>query len=294
MKSFDSNTQYAFFNPALNRLLLSLLLLLLIALQSGCDPSFAPIQNNDQYYSIFGYLNASADTQFVRIEELRDSLFMDAPAHLNVKVTLTDITTGQSTQMHDSLFHYPDGDAHNFYSTMEIHPKETYRLEVKNGNANTSAQVEIPDTFPEPVLKNSSSALTVVEVQDIDRLIEAKAVYYTYLNCRPNSNNCPDHPYVLRSAFAHLRDTVHTNDGAIQVRFDQGTDMQKIEDGYPEGRTFTLVKVNMIVAAGNPDWPDFLNLDEETTAHPDTATNINGGSGLLGGIVSDTVQVYHQ
>jgi hypothetical protein len=129
-------------------------------------------------------------------------------------------------------------------------------------------------------------------------LVAVKTVYYTYLNCQdsspfdPNSNPCPDEPTINRDAFSHLQDTVHTGDGTIEARIKQRDDLREVEKEYPEGRTFTLVKVNVIVAAGNPDWPDFLTLDEESVAHPGIASNVEGGTGLLGGIVSDTVEVY--
>lgn len=277
---------------------LFLLLAFGLLLQSGCEPAFTPIKTNDNYYSIFGYLNASADTQFVRIEKLRDSLFTGTPTHLNATVTLTNKSTGQSAVMKDSLFHYSNGKAHNYYTDLDINPDQTYRLEVRSGDQVSSAKVRIPSSFPEPILMSGSSSNIELEIHDIDRLVAVKTVYYTYLNCQdsspfdPNSNPCPDEPTINRDAFSHLQDTVHTGDGTIEARIKQRDDLREVEKEYPEGRTFTLVKVNVIVAAGNPDWPDFLTLDEESVAHPGIASNVEGGTGLLGGIVSDTVEVY--
>jgi len=263
-----------------------------LLLLTGCNPTFNPIKKNDKYYSIFGYLNASADTQYVRIEKLRDSLFTDTPTHLDAKVELTNLSTGQSATMHDSVFHLSIGKVHNYYTTLPINPHQKYKLEVSNRTNTTSAKIKIPGTFPAPTLVNGTGYQLILEIRDIDRLVAVKAVYYTYRNCtRPS---CPDQPSIVRSSFQHLADTVHTRNGTIEARIDKSGDLQKIEEQYYSTVAYTVSKINVVIAAGNADWPNFLELDNETVAHPGTASNVEGGTGLLGGIVSDTVHVYSQ
>lgn len=70
----------------------------------SCNQTFEPFKENDMYFfTIFGYLDASADTQWVRIVLPRVQL--DALAEVpEMQVTLENIETGQSVMMKDSLF----------------------------------------------------------------------------------------------------------------------------------------------------------------------------------------------
>ncbi len=260
-----------------------------VMLLSSCEPSFSPIKENDRYYSIYGFLNASADTQFIRVEKLRDSLFSDTPADLDAQVRLTNVTTGQSQVMQDSIFEYSVGKAHNYYATLDINPTETYLLEVSNDDETASAEVDIPESFPEPNLIN----MTTVETRDIDRLITLKALYYASAVCvqgGPNDPPCPDNPTVFTYEYQHLQDTVHRGNGVVHTRIDTTGDLEEVALRFSESG-FNLHKIEIVVAAGTQDWPDFLNLDIEAAALPDVASNVEGGVGLLGGVITDTIAI---
>ena len=267
----------------LHRCVLAAVCALLLA---GCDPSVDAFQENELHYSIFGYLNASADTQFVRVEPLRDGMLTSTPERLQADVTLTHLGTGRTTSLHDSLFRYLDGaSAHNFYTTVDIEPTASYRLQVHGpGGAASQAQTAVPDTFPEPVVTTPAtnfpelecndpyegSQQAVVEIRGIDRLVAVRALYYMQ---------------GVRS-YSHLPDTVHTGNGVIEARIAYLEDLCRIpQSSIPR-------KIEVVVAAGTPDWPEFLALDLETETLPNVASNVEDGTGLLGGIVSDTVVVH--
>lgn len=57
--------------------------LLLVA----CDQTFEPLGQNDSPFSMFSILNASADTQWVRVMPIRKSVFSEA-APIDATVTL--------------------------------------------------------------------------------------------------------------------------------------------------------------------------------------------------------------
>lgn len=261
-----------------------------IFLYSGCEPAFSPIKEDGRDYSIFGFLNASADTQFVRIEQLRDNLFSDAPSDLKIKAKLTNTSTGQSVMMKDSLFHYySDGKAHNYYTTFSIDPAETYRLEIIKEETKASTEVTVPDDFPSPEL----IAEDELRITGIDRLIGVKMIYSVIAKCTnpPNRKICPEEPTINQYGFQHLSDTLHVENGTILASIKQGEDLKQIQTQYSK-QGFIVDKIEVMVAAGSPSWPDFLSLDEETAAVPGTASNIEGGVGLLGGVVTDTILVF--
>lgn len=272
-------------HTALGTFVLAFIVTLLL---SSCEPAFSPIKENDRQYSIFGFLNGSADTQFVRIEKLRDSLFSDTPEELDAEVRLTNVTTGQTQLMQDSVFEYSVGKAHNYYTTLDIRPTETYLLEVINGGNTTSAQVVIPEDFPEPTMLLQTGQPTV-EITDISRLIAVKAIYYASQNC--TEPPCPENPDIRTFSYQHLEDTVNSENGIIHAPIDTSEDLEKVEMNFSPRKGFTLHQILVVIAAGTPNWPDFLNLDAEAAALPDVASNVDGGVGLLGGVITDSVEV---
>lgn len=265
-------------------------------LYGGCEPSFDPIQENDRYYSIFGYLNASADTQYVRIEKLRDSLATGTLTNLDAEVTLTNMSTGQTVTMQDSLFEYVQGWAHNFYTTMAINPNGKYKLVVDGPAGTSNVEVRIPDTFPEPELLEPPEKDPFVVVRGIERLVGAKLIYKSCLDCicgplAISPPACPADPFIRTMEFYALPDTASFTNGIIHVPIDSLEDRMEIELEYPETREFTITNYKMVIAAGTDQWPDYIELGQEAVGLPNVATNVEGGTGFLGGIISDTLTI---
>lgn len=277
----------------------ALLVILFLLGVMGCDPTVDSFQENHLHYSIFGYLNAAADTQFVRVEDLRDGLLDGAPATLNVDVTLTHRSTGRVISLRDSLFPHPD--RHNYYTTEDIEPAAAYRLRVQGPNgAESQVQTAVPDTFPPPFISvgmrdcfpncprvgppdcddpgDVGNRFTILLVEGIERLVAVKALYYM------------EEPRGVWS-YGHLADTVRTGNGMIRLTVNYARDWCKLPT--PHGGVPKMQKrIEIVVAAGSPNWPDFLGMDLETEMLPGVASNVEGGVGFLGGVVTDTVVVY--
>jgi hypothetical protein len=131
-------------------------LLLTTILASGCDHPFEPYQEDvGAPFSIFGYLDLRADTQWIRVMPIRQSLLAD-PAPVDAVVTLEEVGSGRIVTLRDSLFAFEDRGvdgvayAHNFWTTERIEPGTTYRLEaVRSDGVASTATVAMP---PELVL----------------------------------------------------------------------------------------------------------------------------------------------
>lgn len=242
-----------------------MLLLFLFITIPACSTQFDVYTNNGDYYSIFGFLNASADTQYIRVEELRDSMPRSTPVHLNVVVKLTDLTSNKSAILHDSLFQFQQSPVHNFYTTEKIMPLHSYKLVVNGpGGAESSASITMPDTFPKPVPETfipSNFQLFCagvendydgIRIKGISKLVSLKAIYYS------KSSN-----WIVN----HLADTTRPSPGLIIGRIYYYTDLCQVRPDF-------LQRIDVVVAAGDPDWPNTLGLDPETEAIPTVATNI--------------------
>src|SRR5512138_1500022 len=77
----------------------------LASLPAACADSFSPIAPSELRYSVFGYLDASADTQWIRVMPIRP-LVPTAPDSFAATVTLEHLNTGRVITLRDSLFTY--------------------------------------------------------------------------------------------------------------------------------------------------------------------------------------------
>lgn len=129
------------------------LLLCAFLLMTGCNDSFDPIQENDKYFfSIFGTLDVSADTQWVRVSPARKQL--NAPPEVpEMQVTLKHVESGETVVMNDSLFGGTSGFNYiNFYTLMDIEPGQTYRVKAERPDEKSSqVTLSTPVDFPTPL-----------------------------------------------------------------------------------------------------------------------------------------------
>lgn len=125
--------------------------LLAATLATGCEAPFDPFQENAAGpFSVYGYLDLKADTQWIRVMPVRQDLVPDS-APIDAVVTLEHLGSGRVVTLRDSLFTYRDPGldgvayAHNFWTTEPIEPEATYRLvAMRSDGAATTALVEMP------------------------------------------------------------------------------------------------------------------------------------------------------
>src|SRR5688572_20013007 len=97
------NSPYRESNIALLRSVMSLLLAPLLV--AGCEKPFEPLATSGIVFSIYGQLEATRDTQWVRVMLMRESV-ETSPGPIDAVVTLEEIETGSKVVMSDSLTRY--------------------------------------------------------------------------------------------------------------------------------------------------------------------------------------------
>jgi len=272
---------------------------LLSVLAVGCDTSVQPFVDNGQSYSVYSLLDAGADTQFVRVEALRDSVQFGSPPTLDATVTIENQQTGRTTQLTDSLATVPPAPGipiHLFWAELSLTPGGTYQVRVERSDGQTStATVTLPDAPPtlgldsQPLMPciealNEGVPTFIVTGADIEQLAGAYAVYPVFGD------------RVRRSAYESIvldRDT-------FRIRVDHVDDLVSIgglenvmtTGGCPRRESFDADTIYVAAATAGPDWPEPELIDSlsiETIARPDFVSNVENGAGFVGGIYTDTL-----
>lgn len=255
-----------------------------MTLLSGCEEPFQPLQENDEYfYSVYGYLDASADTQWVRIMPVRETTnYSDEP--IDATVTLTDLDTGQEIIMNDSLFILPQvapGDAliWNFWTTHDITPSNNYTLTVERSDgAITTTTVNIPDDYQEPEVDGR-----YVYTRGVEHIAEAR-LDWIVLDKRDNT--------IHEFAITHTYKLVYySSSDTYLLRIDPNNDfvneiLETLDANQPE---IEILETDVVIIVAGNDWIDFSELGRDIIALPKETSNIENGVGYLVGTVSKTV-----
>lgn len=144
--------------PTFGTARLVLLTLPVIALvMAACDQAFQPLAPGRQaLVSVFGYLNPSADTQWIRVMPIRP-LKTSSPDSFDAGVTLTEVGSGRVITLRDSLIRFTPGlgtadsgtaFVHDFWTAERIKPGATYSFSAtRPGEPTVEAVVKVPERF---------------------------------------------------------------------------------------------------------------------------------------------------
>jgi hypothetical protein len=130
--------------------------LLVLLLTTACDDTFSPIEASALRYSLYGYLDASADTQWIRVTPVRP-VAVTTSEPLDVRVTLEHLGTHRVVELRDSVFRQTSANpelgggafySHNFWTAEPIEPGASYRLTVaKEGSPPVETLVQVPPDY---------------------------------------------------------------------------------------------------------------------------------------------------
>ncbi|MEX1212998.1 MAG: hypothetical protein WEA36_09150 [Balneolaceae bacterium] len=286
-------------------------LLLIVVLWSGCDTAIDPIRNSDDryIYSIHGLLDASADTQWVRIMPFRESFRPDGTP-IDATVTLEHLDSGDQFVWSDSLFQFGTLQAWNFWTDEPLIPGDSYRLTAQRSDGkSSSATLSIPETVPRPLVELGE---VIEEDQEIlfDQItiygVERIAYVFLYFELDIDQEKIQttfDTPVLdkrhFRIAVSHLAEPGGTP-GEWRLTIDRrALDLDFVYYLEPM-MPFPLSPSNLwdyvemgrsqvSVIAAEPSWPEFTTLSNEEIELPDGISNVENGLGFVAGVTGVTV-----
>ena len=253
---------------------LSIALLAVCVPIAACSTEFDPRVDSEFYYSMWGTLDASADTQWVRIGPVRASVDPSSTP-LDADVSLLRLATGGRAPFRNALLTFGTGlTAPTSWTVAPVAPGETYRIDVMGPDgAETRATVRVPNDYPTPALTDGAcSCPTRVTVSGVERLVDVVAIYR-------NVETGAIRRFSKRTSIRRQPDGTWTADAYF------GDDAVAMgADPFAPG----AFEATLLVANGTEDWPEGTldPEDPETSVLLGDSDQIENGLGFVGGTVT--------
>lgn len=258
---------------------------------SGCNQSFDPLESNDElFFSMYGYLDASADTQWVHITPIREQVD-ELSDGSNIRVTIENVNTGREIVMNDSLFQQGRNFL-NFWTDESLQINQTYRLTARLDSGEEShVTVQTPEELPTPIVAvltvpGAPPEYYVLVDQDVN-LADIQTKYYIGIQAT-------DFQTTRTFSFSYRNDAEVMEEfpGYQAVEIFPDNELREIERDLllpPEGE-FEVIYRQVFVASTAIEWDkEIQTLDDVVYALPQTLDNVENGLGYVIGIDSKYV-----
>lgn len=255
---------------------------------TSCENDFEPLEANDEFFfSMYGYLDAAADTQWIHITPVREQVDMLNKTP-DMEVSLENLETGKVIVMKDSLFQR-GAKFLNFWTDQDVDYNQTYRLiaELPDGKQ-SEVTIMTPNEMPLPEIRvftnPGSPPEYFVFVDKRVNLADIQAKYYIKI--------IASNIEIQRTiSFAYRNNAEITEEfpNYYIVKLKPDADIREIERQVllpPNGKLEVVYK-QVYVATSGIEWNEEIeSLDDVIYALPQTFRNVENGLGYVIGIDS--------
>jgi hypothetical protein len=255
---------------------------------SACDDTVDPFIEEERFFTIFGFLDTAADTQFVRVIPLRRRLVAEEADVLDASVTTTALEDGTPVVWRDSLIHFDDGSfGHVFFAPLHVFPGWTYRFEVRRSDgATAAAETTVPraeHAFVGEPVEGPANLIQTVRWENVDAPPFRVEVWYRFADFPPSE---PFREVVItygEDRFGTLREDGWAVD--VQLRKDRADVARRI------GEPLVFLGVGMRLTMTDERWrPPGGVFDPELLIQPGVFSNVENGFGFLGSVNQYTTE----
>lgn len=256
--------------------------ILFSSLLAGCENSFEPIKDNNLYnYSMYGILDLTADTHWVRVMPLRNTIFRDSMGN-DATVRLIRESTGQTEQLEDTLLRLAQNTyVWNFWTTTQLQPSEDYTVTAESPEGEiTFATASIPADFPPPEIyyrENTENCHIIID-SIVERLVVAEITYEFQIEHNDETTS------VIRFPISHIRSVQDALGGDHELVINNDIATLAAEHNVSPSQIINLSGELLLVSADS-NWTE---LDMTGADLPGENSNVQNGLGIVTGIVSKT------
>ncbi len=270
-------------------------LLIAAALLASCESGVDPLIGEPRPFTVWGLLDASADTQRVRIFSIEGESGVDRPGNLDAVVTSTDLETGETLTWRPYRVTYESGvTGHVFEAAFRPVHERRYRLDVtRSDGAVSSATVKVPPEVEFTIERTDTSPKVFVYVHGEGFNLLGVEMRYEATNVPPGNvwpTDLKRHPAVFYPVEVSYQGTEEKTRDGVRYDINMVDDFAVVEEEYKnkclvtEGNPdIALRRVEFHFVAANEAWdPPGGVFDPEVLVEPGALSNIDNGYGFLG------------
>ena len=265
----------------------------LIFLAARCDQSIDPIVGEDRPFTLWGFLDANADTQRVRVFSIEERLGTDRKGPIDAEVFSTRVGSGESIQWTDEEVLFPDSSVgHVFFAPFQAEFEETYQLSVRRSDGATSTvEVTIPPKVRVELVDAPDRIIVPVIIHGKPPSLVGVNVLYDAATIPPanpwppGTPAVPGHPLAVTVPYGEPEE-VTPNEIIYEVNL--RTDFEIVQNTYtlnclsPDHIGLRRIKFQFMAA--DEQWiPPGGSFDPNILVEPGTFSNVENGYGFFGG-----------
>ena len=285
-------------NRAFARILAMAMFLGLLLATAGCEESVDAITGTEIPFTIWGFLDSAADTQYVRVFEVADQLIPDRDAKIDARVFSTNRTTGQRREWMYERVHFDSLiTGHFFRAPFRPQHEDRYLLEVVRSDGETaSAEVTVPPAANFTLETGESSVTIPVFIEgNVPNLIGLRVTYHA-INVPPPQawpQGTPVAAAVQLPVIVSYDDRVERIPGGWRFTIDMDRDFEIVRRAYQINCLITdpeesapdvwLRKMEFSGLIADSAWaPPGGVFDANVLSVPGTFSNVKNGYGFFG------------
>ena len=264
-----------------------------LVILGGCDQSIDPVVGDERPFTIWGYLDAHADTQRVRVFSIESRLGIDRSGPIDAAVISTDLETGEQREWTDAEITFADSSVgHVFWSDFRAEYERSYRLEVRRSDGQTtSAEVTIPPPVEVELVGERDRTVIPALIHGKPPNLVDVSVIYDAITLPPANpwppGTAPPPPVRLKVAVPYSGEQEPTRDGwryEIKLRRDFEVVKEEFSINCLRDDLIALRRIDFRFLAADSQWdPPGGSFDPNLLIEPGTFSNVENGLGYFGG-----------
>ena len=262
-------------------------------LTAGCDDTITPIVGEERPFTLWGFLDAEADTQKVRVFTIEERLGLDRAGPIDAVVTSIDLDTGERRQWTDSEITFADGSVgHVFWSPFRAEFEHSYRLEVaRSDGAASSVEVTIPPRVEVDLVNPTTRTIFPALIRGRPpSLVKVEVVYdaITLPPANPWPPGSPTPPAVRLPVSVSYDGRQEPTEDGWEIEINMREDFLVVQDEFERNcltkDLIALRRVDFRFLAADEQWvPPGGSFEPDLLIEPGTFSNVENGFGFFGG-----------
>ncbi len=268
-------------------------LLFTVSFLTSCDQSIDPVIGEDRPFTIWGYLDAHADTQRIRVFSIEERLGVDRAGPIDASVTSTNLTTGKAHTWVGREITYSDSSVgHVFEAAFRAQYEERYRLSVRRSDgAESSAEVTIPPPVKVELTDERNRVIVPIQIHGKPPNLVDVSVIYDAITLPPanpwppGSVTPPSVRLPVQVSYSGKEEP--TDNGwryELNLRDDFAVVQEEFELSCLSPDHIALRRIYFQFLAADEQWaPPNDSFDPNLLIEPGTFSNVENGYGFFGG-----------